>query len=290
MPSLKYIKAELVELRGSSEFNELWVRQRIEEDPSILGLGELDLKDVERRQPRAGRLDLLLVDTETGRRYEVELQLGASDESHIIRTIEYWDIESKRYPQYDHCAVIVAEKITTRFLNVISLFNSSIPLIAIQMTALKVGDQLVLQFVKVLDEIERGEDDDDEVPGAPADRAYWDERGSPASMEVADKCLAILREIDPTVNLKYNKYYIGLTTDGRPNNFVTFKAKKQFLKVEAWGGDKGEWMRRLEEAGLVILPGGPTRKSIQFRLTSTELQENRALLKQLFETCYAEKG
>ncbi len=65
-------------------------------------------------------LDLLLQDPDTNRRYEVELQLGPTDESHIIRTIECWDIERKRYPQYDHCAVIVAEDITSRFLNVIS--------------------------------------------------------------------------------------------------------------------------------------------------------------------------
>ena len=26
----------------------------------------------------------------------------------------YWDIEKKRYPQYDHCAVIIAEDITDR--------------------------------------------------------------------------------------------------------------------------------------------------------------------------------
>jgi len=44
--------------------------------------------------------------------YEIEIQLGSTDESHIIRTIEYWDIERKRYPQYDHTAVIIAEDIT----------------------------------------------------------------------------------------------------------------------------------------------------------------------------------
>jgi hypothetical protein len=64
---------------------------------------------------------------------EVELQLGSTNETHIIRTIEYWDIECKRYPQYDHCAVIIAEEITSRFLNVISLFNGALPLIALQM-------------------------------------------------------------------------------------------------------------------------------------------------------------
>ena len=28
------------------------------------------------------------------REYETDVQLGATDPSHIIRTIEYWDIES----------------------------------------------------------------------------------------------------------------------------------------------------------------------------------------------------
>ena len=73
------------------------------------------------------RLDLLFIDSDGKERYEVEIQLGATDESHIIRTIEYWDIERKRYPQYNHTAVIIAEDITSRFLNVISLFNGSIP-------------------------------------------------------------------------------------------------------------------------------------------------------------------
>ncbi|WP_204342171.1 hypothetical protein [Micromonospora terminaliae] len=84
-------------------------------------------------------MDLLLHDPETLTRYEVEIQLGATDEAHIIRTIEYWDIERKRYPQYEHVAVIVAEDVTSRFLNVISLFNAAIPLIAIQMRVLNVG-------------------------------------------------------------------------------------------------------------------------------------------------------
>ena len=96
-------------------------------------------------------MDILLQDPEINKRYEVEIQLGKTDESHIIRTIEYWDIERKRYPQYEHCAVIIAEEITSRFLNVIGLFNGNIPLIAIQLTTYKNGDEYFLTFNKVLD-------------------------------------------------------------------------------------------------------------------------------------------
>src|ERR1044071_6495064 len=128
MTNLTYVKHERIWLQEHPTLNERWVQDRIAEDPAILGLGDLILKDKERIQPRAGRLDLLLQDAESNRRYDVEVQLGKTDETHIIRTIEYWDIERKRYPQYDHVAVIVAEEITGRFLNVISLFNGSIPL------------------------------------------------------------------------------------------------------------------------------------------------------------------
>jgi hypothetical protein len=55
----------------------------------------------QRRQEKAGRLDLLLQDDSEDIRYEVELMLGSVDESHLIRTIEYWDIERRRYPAYD---------------------------------------------------------------------------------------------------------------------------------------------------------------------------------------------
>src|SRR3954447_19897890 len=146
----KYFKPERVILKTHPEYNEKWVQDRIAEDPTILGLGDLVLRDKERIQPRAGRLDLLLQNPETKRRYEVELQLGATDEAHIIRANEYWDIERKRYPQYDHCAVLVAEDITSRFLNVIGLFNGTIPLIAIQVQALKVADKVTVVFTTVI--------------------------------------------------------------------------------------------------------------------------------------------
>jgi hypothetical protein len=145
---MNFTKAERISLKLHPELNEKWVQELIAADPSILGMGELLLRDKERIQPRAGRLDLLLeeADPDMERRYEVEIQLGPTDEAHIIRTIEYWDIERKRYPQYDHCAVLVAEDITSRFLNVISMFNGTIPLIALQMQALRVGTHTTFDF------------------------------------------------------------------------------------------------------------------------------------------------
>src|SRR4051812_45257316 len=229
---MEFVKPERLVLKGHAALNERWVQARIAEDPSLLGLGELVLRDKERMQPRAGRLDLLLQDPEGDRRYEVEVQLGSTDESHIIRTIEYWDVERKRYPQYDHCAVIVAEDITARFLNVISLFNGTIPLIAIQMSALKFGEKVALVFTKVLDELRLGRVDEDEEVYEEADRHYWEARATKETVSLCDDLLKIAREFEPKLDLKYNKFYIGLAEGGQPNNFVTFRPTKNFVTVE----------------------------------------------------------
>ena len=112
MDTSKIVTFPEISLKLSKEINEKYIQEYIAKDPSVLGLGELILKDKERMQPNAGRLDLLCQDSDpdSNRRYEIELQLGKADESHIIRTIEYWDIERKRYPQYDHCAVIIENR------------------------------------------------------------------------------------------------------------------------------------------------------------------------------------
>ena len=204
-----YTKPERVFLKANPQYNEKWVQDCIAQDPKILGLGDLVLRDRERIQPRAGRLDLLLQDPDTKRRYELELQLGSTDESHIIRTIEYWDVERKRYPQYEHCAVIVAEDITSRFLNVVSLFNGTIPLVAIQMQALRVGEYFTLVFTTVVDELSRGlvdEDEEAEAAAAPTDRAYWENKAGIATMGMVDQLLTMLKQIDPSLELKFNKF------------------------------------------------------------------------------------
>ena len=137
-------------------YNERFVQDRIAKDPSILGLGDGILKVNDRIELRAGRLTLVLQEVDGKRCYEVEVQLGSIDESHLIRSIESWDIARKRYPEYDHTAVIVAENITSRFLNVISLFNGTIPLIVIQMNAVRTADHLHLAFTTVLDQSQFG--------------------------------------------------------------------------------------------------------------------------------------
>lgn len=219
-----------VSLKDNSEINEKVIQEYIYSDPTVLGLGDLSAINKEKVLPQGGRLDLLLQD-DSNTRYELELQLGSTDPSHIIRTIEYWDSERKRYPQYDHCAIIVAEEITGRFQNVISLFNGVIPIIAMQVAAYKTetGD-IALIFTKIMDRLTYALDDEDE--SEPTDRAYWQKRASAKTLKIMDDIYEGLGEEKQGFILKYNKYYVGLAKDGIAKNFVSFKPKKSYVWVD----------------------------------------------------------
>lgn len=281
----KYVKGQIVSLKNHSELTEKWVQAKIADDPSILGLGDLALKDSERPQPSGGRLDLLLHDPESNTRYEVELQLGKSDESHIIRTIEYWDYQRKKFPQYKHCAVLVAEDVTSRFLNVISLFNGNIPIIAIQMKALKVEGAITLFFTTVVDVLTLGTEEDDEIEVV--DRKYWESKGSKESLKLADLILEIVQEVTPGFVLKYNKHYIGLANQGISKNFVTVTPRKKAAIVTAKMPQSDEVQSMLDQTDMDILSYDRQWSQYRVRLTEKEIQQNRGTLKLLVEKAYA---
>lgn len=276
-------KLEPVLIKRHPTLNERWVQEQIASDPSILGLGDIVLRDKERIQISGGRLDLLLQDPETLKRYEVEIQLGTVDESHIIRTIEYWDLERKRYPQYEHAAVIVAEEITSRFLNVISLFNGSIPLIALKMTAYKVGDQVFLTFVKVIDEVVYGLVDEDEEIAQPTDRSYWERRSSKKSLDLMDQLMTIVNEVEPTAIPKYNKHYVGLSVDGSPLNFISFVPRKANVMMTFRLPKTEEYDQLIEDSGLDTLEYVTRWRQYRIRIESAITQEQKSTLVELVQ-------
>ncbi|SKA65403.1 hypothetical protein SAMN02745111_01090 [Eubacterium uniforme] len=241
----KLISAKKISLKNHPEIREDAIQKFIFDNPNVLGLGELEPIRREKIQVSGGRLDILLAD-DNGTRYEVEIQLGATDPSHIIRTIEYWDNERKRYPQYDHCAVIVAEEITGRFMNVIQLFNGAIPLIAMQIQAVKVGDDIQLSFVKVLDRVSYAVDEEDEVE--PTDRNYWNKKSD--VIKYVDEIFEDVIEYAPGFELNYNKYYIGVRKNGISQNFISFKPKKKFIYLNVKCGDDSNYIEELNEAGV----------------------------------------
>lgn len=275
--SLRKIAPEPLRSLG---LDETWLQLQITNDPSLIGLGELSLIQREKRQPSGGRIDLILSDSENETRYEVELMLGPVNESHIIRTIEYWDIERQRYPTLEHRAVIIAEQITSRFFNVIRLLNRAVPIIAIQLSAFRFNDEVVLQFIRVLDTYEYAVEVPEE-PGEIVDSSYWEKRSNPESLAV----MALIQGLTPNDNgdprLTYNSNHIALGTSGY--NFCWFHPRKKashcHMHIKVGAGKRQEILDRLDEAGIEAGNHGP--HSIRLSLDSKDIEAHRELIAEI---------
>ncbi len=288
----KFVKHQRVSLRSIGK-DERWLQDRIEEDPSILGLGD-DVKVFkrERKQRSGGRLDFMLRDTETAPEtlYEVEVMLGATDESHIIRTIEYWDVESRRYRDSDHRAVIVAEAITNRFFNVIWLLSRSLPVIALQLDTIIVGDKLLLHFTKVLDLFEPAlTAPEDEEEAGPVDRNYWD-KTAPEGMKVFDGIISAIEKCSLPHKVGYLPGWIKLSgTDRIVLSVVPSKAgpcRIYFVRAKSFSESERDQIRKAwENAGVDVREN--TKKELSVKITGQFLGGNLSFiadqLKQVFE-------
>lgn len=284
---MNHIKLKSVSLKRHATLDERWLQQVIADDPTIIGIGDVILKDKERIHTGLGRLDLLLQDSDGHGRYEVEIQLGATDESHIIRTIEYWDIEKRKYPQYDHTAVIIAEDITSRFLNVVSLFNGFIPIMAIQVTAIETSEGIGLQFTKILDTVKLGYLDEDEETAEPTDRNYWEtKRGTKKTVSLADKIKDISKTFIPSVELNYNKHYIGFSIEGRSVNFAVCKPIRSALKLDIKIPQSEEVDQLIDDSGIDVLDYDKRWSAYRLKLSEKDISDHTELITSLLKQAY----
>lgn len=285
-----YTKLKTILLKTHADYNEAWLQDIIAADPLILGLGPLTVKDRERIHQGAGRLDMLLQDEEGTARYEVELQLGASDETHIIRTIEYWDRERKMYPQYEHTAVIVAEDITSRFLNVISLFNGHIPIMALQLTAVETPQGVGLIFTRVLDTVRLGLVDEDEPVSEATDRNYWiHTKASNATVSMADSVLSICQTFAPEIVQSYKKNYIGFRLHNHPFNFALCKPRPQSMHLEVSLPQSEELDAELAATGLDVLSYNRHFSLYRISLKPEDMESHKDYLAGLLKRAFDER-
>lgn len=136
-------------------------------------------------------------------------------------------------------------------MNVISLFNGAIPLIALQLSAYKVGNDISLAFTRVIDRVTPGSDEEDvyEI----TDRNYWENnRSTKKIMKEVDAIFADLGQYTAGYELKYNKFYVGLAKDGIAKNFISFKPKKSFLHLLFKTNENPDLSQRIEDAGLDV--------------------------------------
>jgi predicted transport protein len=166
------------------------------------------------------------------------------------------------------------------------MFNGTIPLVAIQMRALQVDDKVGLVFTKVLDQMSLGLVDDDEGVSEVTDRSYWEDRATKKTVAMADKLLEIVREHDGSLELKYNKFYIGLAKDGNPFNFVTFRPKKNFVRVEPRLPESDEIKEKLDNSGLDLMEYDGKWGRYRVNINTGDLEKFREVLRDLISAAY----
>ena len=284
---LQFVESKTTSLRASG-YDEKWLQKLIYDQPSILGLGDLKGIGTEVRQSSGGRLDLLMTDLQADIVYEVEVMLGATDESHIIRTIEYWDIESRRRPNKEHRAVIVAEDITSRFFNVISLLSRSIPIIAIKLDVLEVEGKFTISFTKVLNLYELPEVEDS--PSDAVTAQSWIDYSDKSSYEVFEKFVKLISTSDKSPRITYNVDHIAV--GGSRKNFAWFRPnrKNHHCLVELRVGEPNldKTLQLFNESGLDAVQNGSN--IIKVRLTTSELTAKAEVIKGALELAVLEGG
>jgi hypothetical protein len=272
--------AKTVSIREAG-FDEHWLHEQIINNPSALGLGDLEVISKEKTQASGGRLDILLKDPEDDKMYEVEVMLGETDESHIIRTIEYWDNEKRKFPQRQHHAVLVAEKFSRRYFNVIQLFSHAIPITAVQAYMTDVAGQKALHFLKVLDTYEEP-DDLSAAPYQGSTEQDWRE-DSAWTLEAANTLREIIKQELPTAQLHYLKYYIAISVNG--DNYIWLhKRGGNKSQIGFWFSEKyfGQASEQLEKAEISY-----SKKNQQLYLTtdSKTLKNHATVMLKLAEFC-----
>lgn len=286
---LKFAQLECIDLSQQLHTDKRWLCDRLVADPSQLGLGELELVERRRSQQASDCLDLLFTDTDPVRetRYAVEVQLGAADADHLIRAIERWSHERQQHPECDHVAVIVAEEVSGRLLEVMSLFGAVVPLIALQVTAVKVAaDTATLVFTR-LSGSQRAEADAASggiaAPASPKDRAFWELKLSPRSLAFTDELLGLIQSLDGDVQPHYAKGYIGLARRGRTHHYVKFTPNYAGPQaaVQVRLPYSAEQQETLEAAGIEFNRYYEHGKSYSMTITSETLSDDRQ--RQTFE-------
>jgi hypothetical protein len=273
---IKIGKKTFIRNTGKDEY---WLQDLIYDDPSILGLGTLQPVNKEKKQSSGGRLDILLKDPQDNTMYEIELMLGETDPSHIIRSIEYWDNEKRKYPQRQHFAVLIAESFDRRYFNIVQILSLNIPMIAIQADLLEVNSDHILTFNKILDVYVEPEDEEETIVNESswADKSKW-------TLDSAKEFVHLLDSSD--IKLNYTQSYISIVINGRnaycldkrtkPNSIMWFNVKDD---------EKADSIKNLLDDASIVFSYN-RYKDFVINIDADMLKQHKAVFQKINETRY----
>jgi len=279
----KFGKKVFIRNTGKDEY---WLQNIIYDNPSRLGLGNLIPVNKEKQQSNGGRLDILLKDPDDNNSmYEVEVMLGETDPSHIIRSIEYWDNEKRRYPPRQHFCVLIAESFDRRYFNVIQILSLNVPMIAIQADLLEVNGEYILNFSKILDVYVEPEDEE-EI--SVVTESTWDDRAN-WTLGTAKELLNMISEKTKNISLKLTQSYINIMIDGKNSYYFDKRTKpNSILWFNVKDEEKEDAIKALFDKNNIVFNFHNKYKDFSLTIDKKFICDNKNIILELHKLRYKE--
>ena len=92
------------------------------------------------------------------------------------------------------------------------------------------------------------------------------------------------------MDLKYNKFYIGLSKDGKPFNFAWFRPLKNSITLSIYLPRSDDIDAKIDQSGLETLDYDARRECYRLSLHKDNISKHRALLKELMQAAYQSRS
>jgi hypothetical protein len=109
--------------------DEAWLQGWLKEQPSRMGLGELEVTD----GAADDEDDRSFVATDDQRCLSVDVRLGEMDASHGFQLLDNWARNRVRHPDKTHVAVLVTERTGERYRATLQTLSEHLPLVVVEL-------------------------------------------------------------------------------------------------------------------------------------------------------------
>ena len=285
----KFCKSEVLNLKKHPNYSETWLEETICCEPSILRLGDIKIMERQRRQKDGiARVDLIAQSEDKTEIFVIEMMLGPLDSSHIVRSVEYWLREQKRFarkPEVEVKAVLIAEQICdSRFKDVVRFLCDRMPLTVKEVAAIQVGDMLTLHCTTILDSSDE-QSEDITVQPPQTSLESW-EHEHPATLQGAKWFLQHLQFLDPAAVLNFARSTISIRLGSTGNLCMRFRPSAHgSFRARAWISDAEIWRDRLRAQGLRLSGSEDAEDWVRMILTPEDISRHESTLNELCAAC-----
>lgn len=133
--------------------------------------------------------------------------------------------------------------------------------------------------------------DEEDEPGEPTNRAYWETKAAKDTVGLVDRLLKHINGLLGTsLELTFNKHYIGISREKQPFNFAVFRPKKKAVTLEIKLPRTEVIDQDLDNSAFDLLSYDKHFGYYRLSLTPADVEQFDDLLQQLLRDAYKRRG